>query len=120
MRDSSGGQGDGGSAMTSEDKAAKAAAARKAAEEAARREAAAAAEAAEAEAAAEPATDAKPADSDTAAATADANQVAGETNSVAQQIAAGYAFEGAALELGAVVVGGEIDPAARVRIPMRT
>ncbi|MDR7168320.1 DNA helicase HerA-like ATPase [Nocardia kruczakiae] len=108
--------------MTSEDKAAKAAAARKAAEEAARvaAEAAAAAEAAEAEAAAEPATDAKPADSDTAAATADANQVAGETNSVAQQIAAGYAFEGAALELGAVVVGGEIDPAARVRIPMRT
>ncbi|NKY45756.1 helicase HerA-like domain-containing protein [Nocardia cerradoensis] len=107
---------------SSEDKAAKAAAARKAAEEAARvaAEAAAAAEAAEAEAAAEPAADATPADSATAAATADAKPAAGEKDSVAQQIAAGYAFEGAALELGAVVVDGEIDPAARVRIPMRT
>ncbi|OXR47008.1 hypothetical protein B7C42_00126 [Nocardia cerradoensis] len=107
---------------SSEDKAAKAAAARKAAEEAARvaAEAAAAAEAAEAEAAAEPAADATPADSATAAAAADAKPAAGETNSVARQIAAGYAFEGAALELGAVVVDGEIDPAARVRIPMRT
>lgn len=107
---------------SSEDKAAKAAAARKAAEEAARvaAEAAAAAEAAEAEAAAEPAADATPADSATAAAAADAKPASGETNSVAQQIAAGYAFEGAALELGGVVVDGEIDPAARVRIPMRT
>lgn len=38
----------------------------------------------------------------------------------AQQIAAGYAVEGAALELGAVVVDGVCDPAARVRIPLST
>ncbi|WP_280250155.1 helicase HerA-like domain-containing protein [Nocardia abscessus] len=37
----------------------------------------------------------------------------------AQEIAAGYAFEGSALELGAVVVDGTVDPTARVRIPMR-
>ncbi len=36
----------------------------------------------------------------------------------AQQIAAGYAFEGVALELGAVVVDGVCDPSARVRIPL--
>ncbi|MET7767225.1 helicase HerA-like domain-containing protein [Nocardia sp. NPDC005366] len=40
--------------------------------------------------------------------------------SVAREIAAGYAFEGAALELGAVVVDGQVDPGAPVRIPMRT
>ncbi|PPJ24738.1 helicase HerA-like domain-containing protein [Nocardia nova] len=93
---------------SSEDKAAKAAAARKAAQEAARvaAEAAAAAEAAEAEAAAEQVPEPK--------------MAAAEADSAAQQIAAGYDFEGAALELGAVVVGGEVDPAARVRIPMRT
>lgn len=38
----------------------------------------------------------------------------------AQQIAAGYAVDGAALELGAVVVDGVCDPAARVRIPLST
>ncbi|WP_245671292.1 helicase HerA-like domain-containing protein, partial [Nocardia amamiensis] len=37
----------------------------------------------------------------------------------AQEIAAGYAFEGAALELGTVVVDGRVDPGAHVRIPMR-
>lgn len=38
----------------------------------------------------------------------------------AAEIAAGYAVEGPALELGAVVVDGAADPAARVRIPMAT
>ena len=38
----------------------------------------------------------------------------------AQQIAAGYAAEGPALELGTVVVGGTVDPTARVRIPLAT
>src|ERR687893_695003 len=38
----------------------------------------------------------------------------------AQQIAAGYAVEGAALELGSVVVDGTVDPTARVRIPLAT
>ncbi|WP_239003611.1 helicase HerA-like domain-containing protein [Nocardia panacis] len=38
----------------------------------------------------------------------------------AQEIAAGYQFDGAALELGTVVVDGQVDPTARVRIPMRT
>ncbi|MGK8489631.1 helicase HerA-like domain-containing protein [Nocardia asiatica] len=88
----------------------KAAAARKAADEAARiaAEAAAAAEAAERELAehtttavrAEPATEEKGVPA-------------------AQEIAAGYAFEGSALELGAVVVDGTVDPTARVRIPIR-
>ncbi len=36
----------------------------------------------------------------------------------AQQIAAGYAVDGRALELGSVVVDGTVDPAARVRIPL--
>ena len=40
--------------------------------------------------------------------------------SPAQQIAAGYALEGAALALGAVVVDGAADPAAQVRIPLAT
>ncbi|MEV5650558.1 helicase HerA-like domain-containing protein [Nocardia sp. NPDC052254] len=94
---------------TPEDKAAKAAAARKAAAEAARAaaDAAAAAEAAEAEAAAE------------SAATPDTGADAAQSGA-AQQIAAGYEFEGAALELGAVLVDGRIDSGARVRIPMRT
>ncbi|CAM2794224.1 helicase HerA-like domain-containing protein [Skermania piniformis] len=81
----------------------KAAAARKAADEAARvaAEAAAAADAAEAEArgGAVPGGGALPA---------------------AQAIAAGYAADGVALELGTVLVGGQIDPTARVRIPLRT
>jgi DNA helicase HerA-like ATPase len=38
----------------------------------------------------------------------------------AQQIAAGYAFSGPALELGTVVVDGVVDPSARVRIPLAT
>jgi DNA double-strand break repair helicase HerA and related ATPase len=38
----------------------------------------------------------------------------------AREIAAGYATEGAALELGSVVVDGAVDPAARVRIPFAT
>ena len=32
-------------------------------------------------------------------------------------IAAGYATEGAAVELGSVVLGGAADPSARVRLP---
>ncbi|MFE3544351.1 helicase HerA-like domain-containing protein [Nocardia sp. NPDC059177] len=82
----------------------KAAAARKAAEEAARvaAEAAAAAEAAEREAAAsaESSSERPP-------------------SAAAQEIAAGYAVEGAALELGTVMVDGVADPGARVRIPLR-
>jgi DNA helicase HerA-like ATPase len=38
----------------------------------------------------------------------------------AQQIAAGYAGGGKALELGAVVVDGTADPAAQIRIPLAT
>lgn len=38
----------------------------------------------------------------------------------AQQIAAGYAVGGQALELGAVVVDGNADPAAQIRIPLAT
>src|ERR1700741_2544293 len=40
--------------------------------------------------------------------------------SAAQQIAAGYAVQGQALELGAVVVNGEVDPTAQIRIPLAT
>jgi DNA helicase HerA-like ATPase len=42
------------------------------------------------------------------------------TASPAQQIAAGYAVEGQALELGTVVVGGVADPTAQIRIPLAT
>ncbi len=38
----------------------------------------------------------------------------------AQRIAAGYAIEGQALELGTVVVDGRSDPTAQVRIPLAT
>src|SRR5581483_1530418 len=38
----------------------------------------------------------------------------------AQQIAAGYAVGGQALELGTVVVDGKVDPTARIRIPLST
>jgi DNA helicase HerA-like ATPase len=38
----------------------------------------------------------------------------------AAEIAAGYATEGAALEVGTVVVDGTVDPDARVRIPFAT
>ncbi|WP_040805814.1 helicase HerA-like domain-containing protein [Nocardia concava] len=97
----------------------KAAAARKAAEEAARiaAEAAAAAEAAEKEAAdqeaAEKAAD-KPKSTAAPAGSGDKDEAA------AQEIAAGYAMEGLALELGTVITGGTVHPDARVRIPMKT
>ncbi|PTR31913.1 hypothetical protein C8K36_101956 [Rhodococcus sp. OK519] len=38
----------------------------------------------------------------------------------AAEIASGYASDGAALELGTVVVDGVVDPSARVRIPLAT
>ncbi|MFG1784580.1 helicase HerA-like domain-containing protein [Rhodococcus oryzae] len=122
----------------------KAKAAKAAAEEAARvaAEALAAAEAAE-QAAAEAArvqaakTPAKPAPVDTAPADAPAAEAtpapaapaeaapapvetAAAPSPAAQEIAAGYAFDGAALELGTVIVDGVVDPAARVRIPLAT
>ncbi|WP_418002945.1 helicase HerA-like domain-containing protein [Mycobacterium sp. PDNC021] len=40
--------------------------------------------------------------------------------SPAQQIAAGYAVAGQALNLGAVVVDGTVDPSAQVKIPLAT
>ena len=43
-----------------------------------------------------------------------------ENTSPAKEIAAGYASEGAALELGTVLVDGACDPEARVRIPFAT
>jgi len=42
------------------------------------------------------------------------------TAAPAKQIAAGYATQGPALELGAVVVDGVCDPTAQVRIPLAT
>jgi DNA helicase HerA-like ATPase len=42
------------------------------------------------------------------------------TATPAQQIAAGYAVEGQALELGSVVVDGTVDSTAQVRIPLAT
>ncbi len=44
----------------------------------------------------------------------------GDQASPAREIAGGYDTKGAALELGAVVVDGQVDPAARVRIPFAT
>jgi DNA helicase HerA-like ATPase len=41
-----------------------------------------------------------------------------EQSSPAQEIAAGYATSGAAIELGSVVVDGQVDAAAHVRIPL--
>ena len=38
----------------------------------------------------------------------------------AQRIAAGYAVEGQALNLGSIVVDGKVDPSAQVRIPLAT
>src|SRR5271166_6751536 len=38
----------------------------------------------------------------------------------AKRIANGYAVEGQALELGAVVVDGTVDPTAQIRIPLAT
>jgi DNA helicase HerA-like ATPase len=40
------------------------------------------------------------------------------TATPAQQIAAGYATSGQALELGTVIVGGAVDPTAQIRIPL--
>ena len=40
------------------------------------------------------------------------------TATPAQQIAAGYATAGQALELGSVIVGGAVDPSAQIRIPL--
>jgi hypothetical protein len=45
-------------------------------------------------------------------------QVPGRADAVAQQIAAGYAVTGAALELGPVVHDGTAHPAAQVRVPL--
>ncbi|MFE3022811.1 helicase HerA-like domain-containing protein [Nocardia tengchongensis] len=105
----------------------KAAAARKAAEEAARiaAEAAAAAEAAEQEAAAQEAAEqAAPADAGAAEADSGKSKAAAapadKDEAAALEIAAGYAMEGLALELGTVIVGGTVHPDARVRIPMKT
>ena len=42
------------------------------------------------------------------------------TANAAQEIASGYATEGGALELGTVVVDGQVDPTAKVRIPYAT
>ena len=42
------------------------------------------------------------------------------TATPAQQIAAGYAVDGQALELGTVVVDGTVDPTAQIRIPLAT
>ncbi|MEN0138723.1 MAG: helicase HerA-like domain-containing protein [Rhodococcus sp. (in: high G+C Gram-positive bacteria)] len=92
---------DGGATSTPAERAA---AARAAAAEAARvaAEAAAAADAAEQEA-----RDAEAAENRAPA-------------GAAADIAAGYSSEGAALELGTVVLGGAVDPGARVRIPLAT
>ncbi|MCR6490524.1 DUF853 domain-containing protein [Amycolatopsis sp. OK19-0408] len=43
-----------------------------------------------------------------------------EQGSPASEIAAGYASEGAALELGAVVIDGQTDASAAVRLPLAT
>jgi len=102
----------------------KAAAARKAAQEAARiaAEAAAAAEAAEQEAAQAEESSGAASDSPGDASDAGASGTASGSaaSPAAREIAAGYAFEGAALELGAVLIDGSVDSAARVRIPMKT
>jgi uncharacterized protein len=45
---------------------------------------------------------------------------ANEPGGPAQRIADGYAVEGQALELGAVVVDGVVDPSAQIRIPLAT
>ncbi|WP_327113418.1 DUF853 domain-containing protein [Nocardia sp. NBC_01730] len=116
----------------------KAAAARQAAQEAARAaaEAEAAVEAAERELAEQEAAAAGAIGADPVTAPenagAKADRTAQRTNAdavpkeapapsgAAEEIAAGYAFEGAALELGTVVVDGTVDPAAHIRIPLRT
>ncbi|CAM4250497.1 Ornithine/acetylornithine aminotransferase [Mycobacterium basiliense] len=47
-------------------------------------------------------------------------QAAGGRDKPAQRIAAGYAVAGQALQLGTVVVDGEVDPTAPIRIPLAT
>ncbi|GAA4474046.1 DUF853 family protein [Rhodococcus olei] len=103
----------------------RAAAAKAAAEEAARvaAEAAAAAEAAvAAEAAARAAADAENAQAPVAETPGrPASETPGRpASAAAQEIAAGYAFAGGALELGTVIVDDVVDPSARVRIPLAT
>jgi len=102
----------------------KAAEARRAAEEAARMaaEAAAAADAAERELAEHRATEAGSSREAGAGTSAEVEQAGGGAagSPAAREIAAGYASEGPAIELGAVVVDGVVDPGARVRIPLRT
>ncbi len=106
----------------------KAAAARKAAEDAARiaAEAAVAADAAEREAADQEAATAESAGAAEGSSVAATNGAAAKGpapasgSAAAQQIAAGYTFEGAALELGAVLIDGTVDSSALVRIPMKT
>ena len=46
--------------------------------------------------------------------------MAQNTANAAQKIASGYSTEGGALELGTVVVDGQVDPDAKVRIPFAT
>ncbi|MGC0363240.1 DNA helicase HerA-like ATPase [Rhodococcus sp. 27YEA15] len=91
----------------------KAKVAKAAAAEAARlaAEAAAAADAAEREAA-EAEADVSPAP--------DPSSAPAAATGAAAEIAAGYASEGRALELGSVVIDGVADPNARVRIPLAT
>lgn len=43
-----------------------------------------------------------------------------EAGGPAQRIAAGYAVQGQALELGTVVIDGQADPTAQIRIPLAT
>ena len=51
---------------------------------------------------------------------ADSTSSTGPAATPAQTIAAGYAVEGRALELGTVVVDGRTDPSAQIRIPLAT
>ncbi len=44
----------------------------------------------------------------------------GRIAAAAAEIASGYASDGAAVELGAIVVDDVVDPSARVRIPLAT
>ncbi|MGW6694468.1 helicase HerA-like domain-containing protein [Rhodococcus sp. NPDC054953] len=55
-----------------------------------------------------------------AATAAEGGGVPAQDDSAAQEIAAGYAFTGGALELGTVIVDGQVNSAARVRIPLAT
>ncbi|MGV9678874.1 helicase HerA-like domain-containing protein [Nocardia sp. NPDC003482] len=103
----------------------RAAAARKAAEEAARvaAEAQAAAEAAEREAAGEVSSNSSEAEEvseSSAIPESKSGAAATDSDAAALRIATGYAAEGAALELGAVMVDVRVNSDARVRIPLRT